>query len=312
MKRITFGNFLSKHNVSRAKLTSLKKILIPGMLVVLWAGNWPASQIALTEMPPITFRLVTLWGGAMVMVIICFKADEKIFVPLKEWPLLSLLAFLNVGLFNILSAFSIAVLEGGRAALIAFTMPVWVTIIQLLLGERYPTYQLVALGAGIAGISLITYSVLVDPGFSATAAGLMTIAALSWATGSVMLARSHLTVNGKALTMWMLLISGFMTIFLLPIQTQPLLSFPADTKGWLGLAYGTLIGMAVCQGLWFYLLAQIETARAALILLAIPPVGTLLSWYVLGAALSALDALALLLLLISALLTVGLVKPAKA
>lgn len=109
----------------------------------------------------------------------------------------------------------------------------------------------------------------------------------------------------------MLLISGLMTVLALPVQSQPFLSFPVNVSGWLGLTYGTLIGMAVCQGLWFYLLGQIETARAALILLAIPPIGTLLSWYVFGAALSALDALALLLLLITALLTVRFVRASE-
>lgn len=287
-------------------------ILLSGLLVVLWAGNWPASQLALTEMPPVTFRLVTLWGGALVMVILCLKTSENMAVPMKQWPLLMLLAFLNVGLFNILSAFSIAVLEGGRAALIAFTMPVWVVIIQFFLGEKYSFNQLLALVVGVAGVALILYSVFIDPGFSAKAAGLMAVAALSWAAGSVMLARCRLAVNGKVLTMWMLLISAVMTVFMLPVQSQPLLSFPGNVYGWLGLTYGTLVGMAVCQGLWFYLLTQIETARAALILLAIPPVGTFLSWSVVGAALNSLDALALLLLLVSALLTVGFVKHAKA
>lgn len=112
-----------------------------------------------------------------------------------------LVGIFECGLFNILSAFSIAVLEGGRAALIAFTMPVWVVIIQFLLGERYPLYQLIALMTGITGILLILYSVIVDPGFSVKAAGLMAFAALSWAAGSVMLARCHLSVSGKALTM---------------------------------------------------------------------------------------------------------------
>lgn len=290
---------------------SYPNILLSGLLVVLWAGNWPASQLALTDMPPVTFRLVTLWGGALVLVILCFRAKDKMAVPMKEWPLLVLLAVLNVGLFNILSAFSIAVLEGGRAALIAFTMPVWVVVIQLLLGVRYPLHQLMALVAGVAGIALILYSVIRDPGFSAQAAGLMAIAALSWASGSVLMARNRLAVSGKALTMWMLLISGVLTVFILPVQSQPLLSFPDKAEGWLGLAYATLIGMAVCQGLWFYLLARIETARAALLLLAIPPVGTFLSWSVAGAALSILDAAALLLLLISALLTVRSVKRAQ-
>ncbi|MBA2781241.1 DMT family transporter [Billgrantia kenyensis] len=290
---------------------NLPRAFLPVLLVVLWAGNWPASQLALTEIPPITFRLVTLWGGTIVMIVFCLMDKENLFAPMKEWPLLLLLAFLNVGLFNILSAFSIAVLEGGRAALIAFTMPVWVVFIQLLLGERYQLHQLIALTSGIFGITLIIYSIIIDPGFSAVASGLMAVAALSWATGSVMLARSHLSVNGKALTMWMLLISGLLTIFFLPIQSQPLFSFPVSLRGWLGLAYSTLIGMAVCQGLWFYLLTQIETSRAAIILLAIPPVGTLLSWCVLGAALNTLDALALLLLLISALLSARFGKQVK-
>lgn len=282
--------------------------LICGLLVLLWAGNWPASQLALSDMPPVTFRLATLWGGTLVMVMLCLQSKVTMRVPMKEWPLLVLLAVLNVGLFNILSAFSIAVLEGGRAALIAFTMPVWVAIIQLALGVRYPLYQQLALVVGVAGIGLILLSVISDPGFNARAAGLMAVAALSWASGAVLMARSRLAISGKALTMWMLLISGVFTLFILPVQSEPVYSFPATLDGWLGLTYATLVGMAVCQGLWFYLLARIETGRAALVLLAIPPVGTFLSWLVLNATLNVLDAVALVLLMVSAFLTVRVVK----
>ena len=101
----------------------------------------------------------------------------------------------------------------------------------------------------------------------------------------------------------MTIISGIFTLFLLPIQTEPLFSIPHSLNSLAGLLYGTFIGMAVCQAIWFFLLKRLEPSAASLLLLSIPPLGSLFSWLLVDAKLTLIDLISLSLLTISAVLS---------
>ncbi|QBY00509.1 DMT family transporter [Rhodophyticola sp. CCM32] len=284
-------------------MTSTSTVSLSLLLVVLWAANWPATQLALEDMPPITFRLITLLGGALALYGLCARSGERLSVPRNQWVKLTLLALLNVGIFNVLSAYAIALLEGGRAAIIAFTMPVWVTIIEALLGTRITGGRVLSIFTGVIGLSIVAYSVATDASYEPVSAILMSFAAFCWAVGSVWLSRSPLEVGAKPTAMWMMIISALAVAFLFPLQVEPVLSFPVTLAGWSGLLFATVIGMAFCQSLWFSLLDQLGSIRAAYILLAIPPVGVFLSWFIANAQVTVIDAIGLSFLLIAALIS---------
>jgi drug/metabolite transporter (DMT)-like permease len=279
------------------------------ILIVLWALNWPASQVALDVMPPVTFRMITLLGGACALFAFSAKANEPMAVPIKVWPKLVALALLNVGIFNVLSAYSINVLEGGRAAIMAFTMPVWVTIIETVLGSKITLSRGLSLLAGILGLSLIAISVVSDKSFEPVAALLMCLAALCWAWGSVWLARAPIPLGAKPAAMWMIIISAIFVVFLFPVQNEPMGSLPATASGWLGLIFAAVIGMGFCQSLWFTLLEKVGAVHGAFILLAIPPVGVFMSWSMTHAPVTWLDIAGLIFLLAAALTSALSNKP---
>lgn len=271
------------------------------LLVILWSLNWPASQIALTGLPPLSFRVFTLLGGALLLLILCLYRKEKLSVAPKSWMALITLSLLNVGFFNILSAYALHVIGGGRAAIIAFTMPLWVAIIQTLYGVKLTKERVVALLLGVIGLSLILISVIGDQEFDMFAAMLMLMAAMFWASGSVALSRTKLRISIPALAMWMTLISGAFTLLLTPLQPEPLLSMPQSVESLFGLFYGAVVGIAVCQAIWFFLLSRLEPTGASLLLLSIPPLGSLFSWLLLDAKLTVIDFVSLSFLALSAL-----------
>lgn len=273
-------------------------------LIILWSLNWPASQLALEGIPPLTFRVVTLFGGGFFLLLLCLNSRSKISVVRKDWPLLILLSLLNVGIFNILSAFALGILEGGRAAIIAFTMPVWVAIIQTTLGVRLSRRRMLSLFFGGLGMGLIIVSVCLDPLFDGFAATLMACAAFVWALGSVALSHTHWNIEPQVLAMWMTVISGIFTVLILPIQEEPMMSYPKTVGSLFGVVYATLIGMAACQAIWFAILKTTEPTRAALLLLSIPPTGTFFSWLILNSKISRLDVIALILLIASSLTSI--------
>ena len=62
---------------------------------------------------------------------------QRLAVPKGQWARLWLLAFFNITGWNMLVAFGLTLIPSGRAAILAYTMPVWAIPLSVwLLGER--------------------------------------------------------------------------------------------------------------------------------------------------------------------------------
>ena len=134
--------------------------------------------------------------------LLCVIRKERLRVAREYRIKLIVLSLLNVGIFNVLSAFAVGLLEGGRAAIIAFTMPVWVAIFQVLSGVRLSAFRMTAILFGTFGMLLIIISIFQDTSFNVVAACLMGVAALSWAIGSILLSRTNFGIEASALAFW--------------------------------------------------------------------------------------------------------------
>src|SRR4029077_6684907 len=102
--------------------------------------NWPVMKIALAEIPPWTFRgWSALIAGLTLLALSRLNAGATPPPPGAEWRGLAFATLFNVPLWNILSAYGVKVIAAGHAALLAYTMPLWVVLFsRLFLGEPIP------------------------------------------------------------------------------------------------------------------------------------------------------------------------------
>ena len=130
-----------------------------GLLLFLsigWGVNWPAMKIALDEVPPWTCRALVGGGGALGLTLLALATRRSIAVPRHEWRDLVVAALLNVTLWQSLVAFGIARMPSGKAAVLAFTMPLWAVLFSAaMLGERLTAKRVVGLGLGMAGVAVL-------------------------------------------------------------------------------------------------------------------------------------------------------------
>src|SRR6266498_4143154 len=95
------------------------------LLALGWGSNWPVMKVVMTEMAPLHFRALCLIAGAAGLFAIAQANRLPIRVPKGSWPRLVAIAAFNVAAWNVLAVYGVTFMESGRAAILAYTFPVW-------------------------------------------------------------------------------------------------------------------------------------------------------------------------------------------
>ncbi|MDJ0947935.1 MAG: DMT family transporter [Alphaproteobacteria bacterium] len=163
------------------------------MLILVWGTNWPIMKIGLRYLTPLQFTaarlaLATLCMFALVLAMRRLRLPRRV-----DMPVVLSVGLVQIGLFLTLVNMALVHVEAGRSAILAYTMPLWVAPMSLiLLGERLTPLKLAGLVSGLAGVA-----VLFNPlGFdwsdrdALLGNGLLMLGALAWA-GVIVHLRAH-------------------------------------------------------------------------------------------------------------------------
>ena len=133
-----------------------RTVLAVPLLALLWGLNWPAVKTVLTEVAPWTLRTLGMGAGALLLMSLVLLRGQSLRVARDQWPRLVVAALLSVAGFNLLVAFAQLSGTTSRAAIVAFTMPIWAIVLaRVVLGERLDRQRGTALALGVAGLALL-------------------------------------------------------------------------------------------------------------------------------------------------------------
>lgn len=246
------------------------------MLVALtlgWGFNWPMIKLALSEIPVFSFRSMCLLGGAIGLFAIAAYMRLPLRVPRGQWGMMVLLALFNVTAWNICITYGIGYMSSGRAAILAYTMPLWsVPLSVWLLKERITVRRMVGVGLGMGAMLLLLSEELRAVQAAPKGTLLIVSGAVSWAIGTVMMKRYPIDLPVTSFTAWQTLIGG------IPIHAgalaldldslRPLTLGPA-----LALAYNVLIAFVFCRWAWNKIVITVPVGVSSLSVLMTPVVG---------------------------------------
>ena len=262
-------------------------------LTLAWGFNWTAMKVALSEVPPWTFRTLCLGLGSGVLFALLKAGGHSLAVPKGQWPRLWALAFFNITFWNVLVAFGLTLIPSGRAAILAYTMPVWAVPLSMwVLGERLTRRKLLGLVLGMAGLALLIGDVFASPGTL-----LLLGAAISWAIGTVLQKRFPMSMPNGAYTAWIMLLGG-VPIFACaaafddPAALRAIGLWPA-----LGVLYNVLVAFAFAHWAWIKIATSVPVSVFSISMLIIPVVGVLSGMLFLGERPSWTEYAALILIL---------------
>ena len=238
-----------------------------------WGFNWPMIKLALSELPVFSFRSICLLGGAAGLYAIAAYARLPLRVPRGQWGRLLLIALFNVTVWNVCIAYGIGYMSSGRAAILAYTMPLWsVPLSAWLLKERITARRIAGVGLGMGGMLLLLSVELQAVQAAPKGTLLMVSGALSWAIGTVMMKRYPVDLPVASLTAWQLLLGG------IPIYAgalafdlhalHPLTLWPA-----VALAYNVVVAFVFCHWAWYKIVTTVPVGVSSLSSLMTPVVG---------------------------------------
>src|SRR3712207_1274817 len=108
------------------------------LAAIVWGFNWPVTRIALYEVPPWTMRALTLSLGALALISFALIRKQSLAVRRDHWRRLVTAGALTVASFAILTTLAQLALPTSRAAVLAYTMPIWAALMaRVVLGERF-------------------------------------------------------------------------------------------------------------------------------------------------------------------------------
>jgi len=199
-------------------------------------------------------------------------------VPAKMWPRLILASLLNVTGWMVLMGLALTWLPASETALIAYTMPVWASLLAWpVLGERPTLLRTIGLVLAFAGLA----SIMGGNGLTATAAKLPGIlmaltGAFGFALGTVLAKRLPIHLPATSVAAWQIGI-GCLPIALVGFCIETTQWDRITPLGWWLLAYAVVIQFCVAYLSWFAALARLPASVAAIGTMAVPVIGVAVS-----------------------------------
>jgi drug/metabolite transporter (DMT)-like permease len=243
-----------------------------------WGFNWPVTKYLLGELPPLTLRGVTGVIGALLLAVFAVIRRQSLKIPRDQWPRLVVAAVLNVTGWMVLMGLALLWLPASEAALIAYTMPVWASLLAWpVLGERPTVLRTISLVMAFAGLA----SVMGGNGLTASVAKLPGIlmalgGAIGFALGTVLAKKLPIKLPPITAAAWQIGIGCFpVAIVGLAIETTHLEE--VTELGWFLVFYSTVIQFCVAYVSWFAALARLPASVAAIGTMAVPVIGVVAS-----------------------------------
>jgi drug/metabolite transporter (DMT)-like permease len=243
-----------------------------------WGFNWPVTKFLIGELPPLTLRGTTGVIGAALLAVLALLRSQTLAVEARLWPRLVLYALLNVTGWMVLMGLALLWLPASEAALIAYTMPVWASLLAWpVLGERPTLLRTIALVMAFAGLAAImggngvTASEEKLPGIIMALGG-----AIGFALGTVLAKKYPLLMPPIPAAAWQIGL-GCVPIAIVGLLVETTHLDRVTTVGWWLLVYSTVIQFCIAYVSWFAALARLPASVAAIGTMAVPVIGVVAS-----------------------------------
>src|ERR1700675_2503305 len=269
--------------MTESKPTTRARIAPTGLMYLAitsvgWGFNWPITKYLLSELPPLTLRGMTGVGGACLLAALALARGQSLKVARELWPRLLLAALLNVTGWMVLMGLALLWLPASEAALIAYTMPVWASLLASPVLSEPPTLlRTVALVRACAGIAVI----MGGNGFSASAAKLPGIlmaltGAIGFAPGTVLAKKLPLQLPPIPAAAWQIGL-GCLPVAIAGLLIETTHIEKVSQLGWWLLSYSILIQFCIAYVSWFAAVARLPASVAAIGTMAVPVIGVVAS-----------------------------------
>ena len=256
----------------------MKIVLIE--ITPLWLG---AIRMGMTS--AVLFAVLALWGR--------LRMPNR-----QDAPVLISVGVFMFAIYTILTMIGLSHAQAGRAAILTFITPLWVTPLAIvILGERLSRLKALGLVFAVGGLGVLFNPLGFD--WSRTDVvignGLLLLASMSWAMTIIHLRTHRWRLSPLELGPWQLLVAtAVITPAALSIEGLPGVTWTAELAALLVFAGPLATTLTVCGAI--VVMRSLQATTNSLAFLATPVVGMLASALVLGENLTATNVTGLALI----------------
>lgn len=264
-------------------------ILAFAAVYIIWGSTYLGIRLAIQTLPPFLMAATRFSIAGGILFIFALLQGAKLRNSFINWQR----AFIIGGLLLLCGNGGVTWAEryvaSGLAALFVATEPLWVVVLNWALTHRRPNAKvLLGIMIGLAGVAMLVSDGLGQgtsgSKISLIGAGVVLLASLAWATGSVYSNRNPLD-GPTSLAAGMQMLAGGSLLFLLALATGDFHRLNLATASWISigafiylLVFGSLVGFTA----YSWLLNNVTPERAATYGYVNPVVAVLLGWLVAG------------------------------
>lgn len=258
--------------------------LLLAFTALTWGINFPILKMGLSYSPPLLYTTLRMILGTITMFVIA-RCLGILRVPHRsDIPVVFSVGLLqNMG-FITLVTMGMQFMPAGRAAILAYTSPIWVVpAAALFLGERFTLARALGTGLGLAGLMAIFNPLTIDweaPG-TLTGGGLIVLATLVWTAGLVHVRKHRWHGDVLSLIPWQLLSSVFLLVPL-SLLMEDAASIRWEPAFLVNIFFSGALASGVCVAAQVGAIRSLPAVTMSLSSAAVPAVGLISSAVILG------------------------------
>jgi drug/metabolite transporter (DMT)-like permease len=252
---------------------SRQQLVLLVLLTLSWGVNWPVMKLGVTYFPALSFRALTVMLGLPILALVLLVMKVPFSVPRRSWRELFWLAMTNMVIWNVCMILALRSLSGGRAAILAYTMPIFSAVFgALLFKARLAPRAWLGVGAAAIGVALLLWYEFTALAGRPLGVVLALFSAAVWAIGTQLLRRSRIEASTLTLSFWMTAASGL-------VATALAFAFERDqwrvppSQTWGSIAYNAILIYGFSQAAWLSLARGLPPVASTLSVMFIPVLG---------------------------------------
>jgi drug/metabolite transporter (DMT)-like permease len=250
----------------------IKTYVLLGLVVLVWGLLWPINKFGLYYMPPLWYASLRLIIATICMFLLA-KILGQLSIPKgRDWPMILILGFFQTGLFLGFLTIGLNQVGAGRAAILVYSTPIWVTpIAYFFFNEQLSRLKLLGVILGAAGILLLFSPWGLDWSDKKVIIGniLLLAAALSWAFAMIFSRYMPWHSSVLQITPWQLLFATIpVSLFAMFLEPSPHIVW--NTPLIISLIYASLLGTAFAFWGIVAVSKQLPVITTSLALLGVP------------------------------------------
>lgn len=276
---------------TRVRGAQARTYLLLACLAVAWGANWPINKIGLRDLPPFTYGSARVAIG-MVAIVGVLSAKRGLRRPDRR----DIPVVLSVGLGQmaggiVLMNLALPLISAGRSSILVYTMALWVGLFQFSTMRSSRAWRQVGgLIVGMTGIGFLLNPQAIDWQSSGQLLGsaALLLSAMIWAGTTIHLRRHEWHSSPLDLMPWQLLTA------LVPLVIGSVAFEAGKTIHWepasiVAVLYSGAIATALAYLLSQSISRSLTPLATTMGFLAVPVVGLVSSWMMLGESLTLLD-----------------------